>query len=98
MDLTTDADRPSILSYLHDPEAPPYLITTFFRAAIDYADALPWRRLQPASHLPILLEFSVPARRLAMILRGEALGLALVEEMPEESGPASPALTTVFAG
>jgi hypothetical protein len=107
MNAFVEADRPSILSYLHDPDLPPELVETFFRAALDYADARPWARLQPAAQFPILLEFAEPepgARRLAMILGGEgsggdALGLVLVEDLPgEEDGMAHPALTVLYAG
>jgi hypothetical protein len=108
MDAFVEADRPSILSYLHDPDLSPELIETFFRAALDYADARPWARLVPAAHFPILLEWSEPdprARRLAMILGGEgsggdALGLVLVEDLPGEAddGMPHPALTVLYAG
>lgn len=105
MDAFVEPDRPSILSYLRDPELPPDLIEAFFRAAIEYADARPWTRLLPAAHFPILLEFDEPrARRLAMILGGEgsggdALGLVLVEDLPgEDDGMPHPALTVLYAG
>ena len=60
MDAFVEVDRPSILSYLHDPDLPPELIERFFRAALDYADARPWARLCPAAHFPILLDFHEP--------------------------------------
>lgn len=112
MERNAEADSPSILSYLHDPELPTSLIEGFFSAAIDYADAGPWDRLRHASHFPVLLEVrqagARPQRRLAMILGGagsggDALGLVLVEDLPEvpEGGEAvlsHPALTVLYAG
>lgn len=107
MSYLFDVDRPSILSYLHDPSHPPALIEAFFAAALDYADAAPWARLSPSAHFPILLGFAgdaQPAHRLAMILGGEgsggdAVGLVLVDDLPDEAaGLTQPALAVIYAG
>lgn len=108
MDLSASAGCPSILSYLVDPELPSGLIEDFFRAAVEFADARPWGRLQPAACFPILLHYLDPppgAKRLAMMLGGgqsggDALGLVLVEDLPpEEDGCLPhPALSVLYAG
>jgi hypothetical protein len=95
------AARPSILAYLSDPSVEPELIGAFFHTAIAYVDTLPWSHLTGESP-PILLDFYAldpPVCHLAMIVSGDALGLALVRGLPEPAaGLSHPALTVLFAG
>ncbi|MCS6912710.1 MAG: hypothetical protein RMK29_17990 [Myxococcales bacterium] len=108
MEPSASIGSSAILSYLVDPELPASLIEGFFRAAVEFADARPWGRLQPAASFPILLQYLDPppeAQRLALMLGGaqsggDALGLVLVQDLPqEEDGHLThPALSVLYAG